>query len=67
MITSRIRPVSDPPPLDISILLQRIEWIEVKLQRLMFFAADLNTNLEDVTARVIAMEQAAQRGVVDGT
>ncbi len=65
MIMSRIRPVSDPPPPDVGVLLKRLEWNEAKLQRLEFFAADLNTNLEDMTARVIAMEQAAQRGVGD--
>ncbi len=50
---------------EISVFIRRLEAAEAQLQRLQFFTSDMNVNLEDVTMRVIAMEQAAQRRVVD--
>jgi hypothetical protein len=38
-------------------LVKRLEVAEAKLQRLCSFGADMNINLEDVTARVIALER----------
>ena len=50
---------------EIDVLIKRLKEAEAKLQRLQFFTSDMNVNLENVTMRVIAMEQAAQRRVVD--
>ena len=45
----------------VEVLTKRLEAAEAKLQRLDFFATNLNVNLEEATARVIALEKQVRR------
>lgn len=47
-------------PSETNVLIKRLEEVEAKLQRLLFFTSDMNVNLENVTARVIALEHMLQ-------
>ncbi len=59
------RLVSEPLS-EIDVLIKRLESAEARIQRLQFFTSDMNVNLEDMTRRVIALEQTLQGRMVEG-